>query len=74
MLVNNYNLEIQSKEWILLNLNQVYTSRQKCFHKNNLIVGMNAIQINYIISVTKFHVYGLTKKFPHLELNVNIYS
>jgi hypothetical protein len=34
MLHNIYNSENQSVEWIQLNLNQVFTSRQTCFHIN----------------------------------------
>jgi hypothetical protein len=46
LLYNIYNTDVQSTEWIMLNLNHVFTSRQKCFHinkQNKLNVGMNAL-------------------------------
>ena len=50
---NIYNSDVQSTEWIHLNVNQVLTSRQTCFHinkNNNIIVGMNALsnRLHYI--------------------------
>ena len=46
MLHKIYNSTNQSDEWIHLNTNQVFTSRQTSFHvnrQNNLTVGMNAL-------------------------------
>jgi hypothetical protein len=46
MLHKIYNCINQSDEWIHLNINQAFTSRQTCFHfnrHNNLTVGMNAL-------------------------------
>ena len=63
MLHNIYNSENQSVEWIHLNLNQVFTSRQTCFHinrHNKLTVGMNALSNR---------LYYINDKIPFELLN-----
>jgi hypothetical protein len=63
MLQNIYNSENQSVEWIQLNLNQVFTSRQTYFHinrQNKLTVGMNALSNR---------LYFINDKIPFELLN-----
>ena len=69
-LFNLYNSRIQSSEWINMNFQQVFTSRQICFHvnKNNrLNVGMNALS-------NRLHGLNDKIKLEWLNLTYNAYK
>jgi hypothetical protein len=67
MLYNIYNTDIQSTEWIMLNLNQVFTSRQKCFRINK------QNKVNVEINALSYRLHSLNDKIP-LEWQNKPYS
>ena len=71
LLHNIYNTDIQSTEWIMLNLNHVFTSRQKCFHinkQNRLNVGMNALSNRLHFLNDKIPFEWLNKSFSSFKI------
>ena len=72
MLYNLYNSVSYSIEWTHLNFEQVFTSRQTCFHinrNNKLIVGMNALssRLNYINDKIPFDL--LNKQYDSFKID-----
>jgi site-specific recombinase XerD len=66
-----YNTDIQSTEWIMLNLNQVKTSRQKCFRinkQNKLNVGMNAVSNRLHYLNDKIPLEWLNKPYSSFKI------
>ena len=71
MLHKIYNSTNQSDEWIQLNTNQVFTSRQISFHinrQNNLTVGMNALSSRLSYINDKIHFELLNKQFESYKI------
>ena len=66
-----YNCTNHSDEWTHLNLNQVFTSRQTCFHinrHNNLTVGMNALSSRLYFINDKIPFELLNKSFESYKI------
>jgi hypothetical protein len=71
MLHKIYNCINHSEEWIHLNLNQVFMSRQTCFHinrHNNLTVGMNALSSRLFFINDKIPFELLNKPFESYKI------
>ena len=71
MLHKIFNSTNQSDEWIHLNINQVFTSRQTSFHinrQNNLTVGMNALSSRLFFINDKIPLEWLNKQFESYKI------
>ena len=76
MLHNLYNSDLMSDEWIHLNLNQVFTSRQTMFHinkNNNLNVGMNALSNRLHLINDKIPLEWMNKSYNSFKMSCKNY-